>query len=242
MKKYWLLIVELAEIWNGHIFGMFFGGRQVNTRIHTLSHGPHITHFTTVVVKKWKCFKQVFVLVQTIIVLRQQMTTTKTLHKYSTVISNQIRNYLTANSKDFLETRHGFRYADLLWLVAERAFMSGLKKLIKAWNVISWNIMVQGNQSLGNVSKFIFINRRSWNSKCQGPLLGLVLRTLIWLASTMTQRDLSCVISNRYKNLQKYQRLLHFNLVKIDVVNIQYFLEIYFSQTLVNTYSLLFIC
>ena len=89
------------------------------------------------------------------------MTTTKTLHKYSTVISNQIRNYLTANSKDFLETRHGFQYADLLWLVAERAFMSGLKKLIKAWNVISWNIMVQGNQSLGNVSKFIFINRRS---------------------------------------------------------------------------------
>ena len=121
---------------------------------------------------------------------RQQMTTVNLLKKHfkqllywtasnwhyiliqldTTAISNQIKYYLTKDSGNFLEMQYGFyKYAllaDLLWLVAERAFTKNLKKAgtclfgASLWKIIKVLWLVKCS------SKFVFTDRRSWNSKC----------------------------------------------------------------------------
>ena len=50
--------------------------------IYTLSSGPHITRFSPVVAMKRKNFEQNFVLIQANTAYRQQISSTKLLHKY----------------------------------------------------------------------------------------------------------------------------------------------------------------
>ena len=121
---------------------------------------------------------------------RQQMTTVNLLKKHfkqllywtasnwhyiliqldTTAISNQIKYYLTKDSGNFLEMQYGFyKYAllaDLLRLVAERAFTKNLTKAgtclfgASLWKIIKVLWLVKCS------SKFVFTDRRSWNSKC----------------------------------------------------------------------------
>ena len=127
---------------------------------------------------------------RTNIASRQQMTTVNLLKKHfkqllywtasnwhyiliqldTTAISNQIKYYLTKDSGNFLEMQYGFyKYAllaDLLWLVAQRAFTKNLTKArtclfgASLWKIIKVLWLVKC------LSKFVFTDRKSWNSKC----------------------------------------------------------------------------
>ena len=121
------------------------------------SSSPHITHFLTVVAMKQTNFKQIFVLIQANIACKSKVSYftnalvqnifTLVLYFNSTDINCKIRHCSTTIRRNFLETQFGFSYADPL--------------------------MVQGHQSVATVSnlsnKFVFINRRNWNSEHQEP-------------------------------------------------------------------------
>ena len=54
---------------------------KLNTRIYNLISGPHVTHFSAVVGKKWKKLEKLFALKRANIACRQQMTTVTLLQK-----------------------------------------------------------------------------------------------------------------------------------------------------------------
>ena len=130
------------------------------------------------------------------IACRQQMKTVNLLQKYfknfriilnsfnlvwyldTTAINSQIKYYLTANRGNFPEMHYGFyRYAllaDLLWLVVDRVFTKNSRKAgmwlfgASLWKIIKvlWPVKYS--------SKFVFIDRRSWNSECPALWYALV--------------------------------------------------------------------
>ena len=87
-------------------------------------------------------------------------------------ISNQIKYYLTTNRGSFLEMQCGFyRYAllaDLIWFVVETGFTKNSRKAgtrlfgESLWKIITFLWLVK------YFSKFVFIDRRSWNSEWPG--------------------------------------------------------------------------
>ena len=136
------------------------------------------------------------------IACRQQMTAVNLVQKHfkqllyytvsklvlyldATAISNQIKYYLTTNKRNLLEIQYGFYrcalLADLLWLFVERAFSKNSRKAgtwlfgASLWKIskILWLVKYS--------NKFVFSDRRSWNSECPGLWYALVFELTSWL-------------------------------------------------------------
>ena len=81
--------------------------------------------------------------------------------------------------------------------------------------------------------KFVFIDRRSWNSECPGLWYHWYLS---WLASQTTCIDTeSGTISRRFEILQKFWERSAIWFTYIDELKIKYFFKFYISQTLIFT-------
>ena len=131
------------------------------------------------------------------------------LHLDTTAISNQIKYCLTTNRGNFLEMQYGFyKYAllaDLIWLVVERTFMKNSRKAgtwlfgASLWKIIKSLWLVKYS------SKFVFIDRRSWNSQCPRQGCGMH-QYLSWLDSQNKYTDTEPgAISNPFESFQKFQ-------------------------------------
>ena len=101
----------------------------------------------------------------------------------TTAISSQIKYYLTTNRRIFLEMQYGFcRYAllaDLLWLAVERVFTKNSRKAGKwLFGASSWKI-IEVLWLVKCLSKFVFLDKRSWKVNVQSCGLHWYLR---WLA------------------------------------------------------------
>ena len=150
------------------------------------------------------------------------------LYLDTTAISNQIKDHLTTNRRNFLEMLYGFyRYAllaDLLWLVVERAFTknsrkagmwlfgASLWKIIKALWLVKYSslFLLTGEPGIVN-----FQGCGMYRARCH-----------------QIDRE-PCVISNTFKSLQKFQGRSAFWFTYIDELKIKYLLKLYFSQTLI---------
>ena len=129
-----------------------------------------------------------FVLKRANIACRQQITTVKLLQKHFKQLSYYTTSnwyyilvqlhYLSTNRGNFLKMQYSFYWcallADLLWVIVGRAFTKNSRKA-RTWlfGASLWKI-IEALWLVKYSSKFVFIDRRSWNSEYSGLWYGLV--------------------------------------------------------------------
>ena len=129
-----------------------------------------------------------FVLKRANIACRQQITTVKLLQKHFKQLSYYTTSnwyyilvqlhYLSTNRGNFLKMQYSFYWcallADLLWVIVGRAFTKNSRKA-RTWlfGASLWKI-IEALWLVKYSSKFVFIDRRSWNSEYPGLWYGLV--------------------------------------------------------------------
>ena len=132
----------------------------------------------------------------------------------TTAISNQIKYYLTKDSGSFLEMQYGFyKYAllaDLLWLVAQRAFTKNLTKAGTClFGASLWKSLKFCDWSSAQVSLFLLtgkagiVNVRGWGMHWY----------LSWLARLRTLKQSQTSSPILLKVWRNFKESLHFDLL-----------------------------